>query len=195
MKNQIKQAIQILQQGGIIIYPTDTVYGIGCRMDNEASVKKLFRIRKRPQTQAVALLVTNQTMAQNYLLPIPNEVQVSLIKRYWPGGLTIILPCQTDKVLPLIRGKRDTLGVRMPNHPITLALIKGVGVPLLGPSANFHGEQTPCAFEELNPELMKLADFVIKGDCGQKEASTVIDCSVNPWKILREGAVKIKIKN
>ena len=114
-----------------------------------------------------------------------------MIKPYWPGALTIVLPCKTEKVPEFVRGKGSNLGVRMPNNPTALEIIRQVGVPLIGTSANFHGEATPYAFEDLNPELIKLVDYVVPGECSVKQASTVIDCSVNPWKILREGAVKL----
>jgi len=193
MEDKIKQAIKVLQEGGIVVFPTDTAFGIGCRIDDEKAIERLFQIRKRPETQATPVLVSNLEMAKNYLLSVPDEVREKLIDKYWPGALTIVLPCQKNKVPELVRGKGDNLGVRMPNHPVTLELIKEVGVPLLGPSANFHGEKTPYAVEELNPDLLRLVDFVVPGECSVGTASTVIDCSVSPWKILREGAVKINI--
>lgn len=190
----IREAITILKNGGIVIFPTDTVYGIGCRMDNAKAVNQLFRIRKRPRTQAAPVLVDSVAMAQNYLAPITQEVMEQLMKPYWPGALTIVLKCKVDKVPKLVRGGGDTLGVRIPNHPLTLELIRKVGVPILGPSANFHGEKTPFKFEDLDPELTKLADYVLvdKGSL-ERNVSTVIDCSIKPWKILREGAVKIDL--
>lgn len=191
MNDQIKEAIKIVQQGGVIIFPTDTAFGIGCRMDDEAAIKRLFKIRKRPETQATPVLVSSVAMAQESLIKIPEDVSEKLIKPFWPGALTIVLPCKTEKIPALVRGKGTNLGVRMPNHETALQIIKGVGVPLLGPSANFHGEVTPFAFEELNPKLIKLVDYVVPGECSVKQASTVIDCSVEPWKILRQGAVNV----
>lgn len=91
----------------------------------------------------------------------------------------------------LVRGGSGNLGVRMPNHQIALSLIQGAGVPILGPSANFHGSATPFKFQDLDKELISLVDFVVEGECGTNQASTVIDCSVKPWKILRQGAIKI----
>jgi L-threonylcarbamoyladenylate synthase len=193
MHNTIEQAVTILKQGGIVIYPTDTAFGIGCRIDNEASVKKLFTIRKRPEMQATPVLVGSIGMAGEYLIQVPDDVEQLLMKQYWPGALTIVLHSKVEKIPSLVRGGTETLGVRMPNHDIALSLIREVGVPLLGPSANFHGEKTPYTFEELNPELKKLVDYVIPGECQTKMASTVIDCSVNPWKILRQGAVELKL--
>ncbi|MBI5122539.1 threonylcarbamoyl-AMP synthase [Candidatus Roizmanbacteria bacterium] len=193
MNDQIIKAIKVLKQGGIVIFPTDTAFGIGCRIDDEKAIQKLFQIRKRPETQAAPVLVSDLQMAKDYLISIPDEVKEKLIDKYWPGALTIVLPCQKDKVLNLVRGGGDNLGVRMPNNETALEIIKNVGVPIFGPSANFHGEPTPYKFEDLNPKLLKLVDYVVRGECLVKQASTVIDCSVEPWKILRQGAVNVSI--
>lgn len=191
MTQTIQQAIKIMRQGGIVIYPTDTAFAIGCRIDDEKAIQRLFQIRKRPQSQATPVLVDGLIMAQKYLLPVPKEVKEGLIDSYWPGAMTIVLPCQKEKVPVLVRGGSENLGVRMPNHPVTLEIIKKVSVPILGPSANFHGEATPFRFQDLDKELIKLVDFVVEGECSIKQTSTVIDCSVKPWKILRQGAIKL----
>jgi L-threonylcarbamoyladenylate synthase len=132
-------------------------------------------------------------MAQKYLHPIPQEVKDDLINPYWPGALTIVLPCLTRQVPDLVRGGTNNLGVRVPDHPDVLDIIKNVGVPILGPSANFHGEKTPYKFEDLDKELTKQVDFILKGECATKQASTVIDCSIKPWSIIRQGATQINI--
>lgn len=193
MDEQIKQAVSVLQQGGIVVYPTDTAFGIGCKIDDEAAVKRLFTIRKRPESQATPVLVSSIDMAGEYLSEIPEDVNKKLISQYWPGALTIVLPCKVEKVPSLVRGGTGTLGVRMPNHDIALALIKNLGMPLLGPSANFHGEATPYTFEALNSILLTKVDYILSGECQVKLASTVIDCSVEPWKIIRQGAVKVEV--
>ncbi|HSA83634.1 MAG TPA: L-threonylcarbamoyladenylate synthase [Patescibacteria group bacterium] len=192
MNDQIKEAIKIVQKGGVIIFPTDTAFGIGCRIDDEEAIKRLFAIRKRPETQATPVLVSGWDMAEEYISKIPEEVLEKLIKPFWPGALTIVLPCKTEKVPELVRGKGNNLGVRMPNYEIALEIIRGVGVPMLGPSANFHGEKTPYSFEDLNPELVRLVDYVVQGECSVKLASTVVNCTVKPWKILRQGAIELK---
>lgn len=188
--NEIQEAIKVLNNSGIIIFPTDTVFGIGCRIDKEDAIEKLFNIRKRPKDMAMPVLCSSISMVKDYVQEIPDDVQ-NLMNKYWPGALTIVLPCKTEKVPALVRGGGSTIGVRMPNHQISLELIKGVGVPILGPSANFHGERTPYSTDDLNPELTKLVNFVVPGETKLKKASTVVDCSVKPWKILREGAVKL----
>jgi L-threonylcarbamoyladenylate synthase len=193
MHNQILKAAEIINQGGIIIFPTDTAYGIGCRIDNEKAVKKLFKLRNRPESQASPVLVDGLSQAQKYLQPIKSSVINKLINKYWPGALTIILPCKNDMIPSLVRGGTNTLGVREPDHPICKKLIEKVGYPILGPSANFHGEKTPFSFQELDKSLIKLVDFVIKGKCALKQASTVIDCSIEPWQVLRKGAININL--
>lgn len=192
MNEHVLEAIKILKQGGIVIFPTDTAFGIGCRIDDEQAIKRLFAARERPETQATPVLVADIEMAKKYLVDIPQKVSEDLMKRFWPGALTIVLPCQTAKIPELVRGGGANLGVRQPNHTDALQIIKGVGVPVLGPSANFHGEKTPYTVEDLDPNLVKLVDYVVPGECIVKETSTVIDCSVTPWKILRQGAIKIE---
>ncbi len=192
MQEDVLKAIKIITEGGIVIFPTDTAYGIGCRMDDEDAVRRLFALRRRPEVQATPVLVDGIRMAQSYLDPIPQDVREKLMDKYWPGALTIVLPCNEEKVTGLVRGGGGNLGVRMPNHALILEIIRGIGVPLLGPSANFPGAQTPYALEDLDRELTERVDFIVRGECSVKQASTVIDCSVSPWRILREGAVKVE---
>lgn len=193
MKKYIQEAISILNQGGIIIYPTDTAFGIGCRIDNEDAVKKLFVLRKRPETQATPVLTSSIHMLEQFVHPISEEIITKLINPYWPGGLTIVMPCYPEKVSTLIRGGTETLGVRVPNHLTALSIIEGVGVPIIGTSANFSGQPTPYLFEDLDQELVQLVDYVVPGECSKKQASTVIDVTHSPWKILREGAVHLEL--
>lgn len=189
----VNKAVQILQDGGIVIFPTDTAFGIGCRIDDQDAVKRLFTIRKRPENKATPVLVSSLHMAQEYLQPIPKNVVDQLVTPYWPGALTIVLSCIDAKVPTLVRGGTSTLGVRVPDHLTTLALINGVGVPILGTSANFAGEQTPYTFDSLDKELIKMVDGVVPGSCHVKKASTVIDATASPWKVLRQGAVAIEM--
>lgn len=189
--DHVLKAVEVLKNGGIVTFPTDTAFGIGCVIDNEEAVKRLFKIRKRPPTQATPVLVDTVKMAQDYLEPISQEVIDKLIEPYWPGALTIVLEAKIDKVPKLVRGSTLTLGVRIPNHPVARSIIRNVGKPILGPSANFHGKKTPYSFEELDPELVKLVDYVVPGECAVKNASTVIDCSTTPWKVLREGHINL----
>src|SRR5258708_26546008 len=128
--DDVRKAIQVLKNGGIVIFPTDTAFGIGCRIDDEKAVKRLFMIRKRPVTKAVPVLVSSLHMAQEYVQEVPQDVIEKLVKPYWPGALTIVLKSKIDKVPSLVRVGSETLGVRVRVHCITLALINGVEVPI-----------------------------------------------------------------
>jgi L-threonylcarbamoyladenylate synthase len=188
--DDVQKAAKIIKEGGIVIFPTDTAFGIGCRMDDEEIVKRLFALRKRPITQAPPVLASSLQMLEPYIKPINDEVIEKLIRPYWPGGLTVVLHCETDRV-PFIVRSGNTLGVRVPNHLTTLDIINAVGVPIIGTSANFPGNPTPYHFDDLDPELVQLVDYVVHGETFTKEASTVIDVTQSPWKILRQGAVHI----
>lgn len=187
----VKKAIEIVNNGGIVIFPTDTAFGIGCRIDNKEAVEKLFQLRKRPSTMATPVLCSSVEMVKGYTQEVSHKVKENLMDTYWPGALTIILPSISNRIPSLIRGGKETVGVRIPNHPVALELIKGVGIPIVGTSANFHGNPTPYSVEDLDPQLVNLVDGVLEGVCTLKKESTVIDCTQEPWKILRQGAVTI----
>lgn len=188
--DHIQKAIEILNNGGIVIYPTDTAFGVGCRIDRPESVDRLFTVRKRPLSQATPVLVDSIDMALAYF-DSPSEIVRRLMNTFWPGALTIVSHCKKELFHSPIRGGTDTVGLRMPDHETTLALIRGAGVPILGPSANFHGEETPFRYEDLDPEFAKTVDYVVPGECTVRQASTVVDCSVKPYRIIRQGAVTL----
>jgi L-threonylcarbamoyladenylate synthase len=190
MEHTVQRAIEVVRQGGIIIYPTDTAFGIGCRMDSTKSVDRLFSIRKRPRSQATPVLVSSREMALSYF-DTPSDVVRRFMESYWPGPLTIVAPCNINSIYSPIRGNGPSIGLRMPNHPVPVGIIDAVKIPLLGPSANFHGDPTPFRFEDLNPALTTLVDYVVPGICSVQSASTVVDCSVSPYHIIRQGAVVI----
>jgi L-threonylcarbamoyladenylate synthase len=192
--DHIRQASQIVREGGVIIFPTDTAFGIGCRIDDEAAIQRVYRIRKRDNMQPSSVLLKDLEQGEQYLKPISQHVIDTLIKPYWPGALTIILPCYTEKVSLLVRGGTETLGVRVPNNEQTLEIITNVGVPILGPSANFHGDKTPYHIKDVNKDLRKLVDYVVPGTCQGEAASTIIDCTILPWKIRRQGTISLDLK-
>lgn len=188
--SSLKKAIKILKKGGIVIFPTETAFGIGCRMDDERAVKRLIKIRRREKEKPFLVLASDLGVAEKYWQKLPPEVE-GLAKKFWPGPLTIVYFCRKELVPSKVRGGGETLGIRVPSHQIALKLVEGVGVPILAPSANFAGEKTPYKFSDLDPEFLELVDFTLKAPCGKfKLASTVIDCTKKPWKILREGPIK-----
>jgi L-threonylcarbamoyladenylate synthase len=189
--DQIAQAIRIVKNGGLVIYPTDTAFAIGCRIDNPEAVDRLFSIRERPLTQATPVLVSSIDQALSYFIQ-PNDIVRRLMAQHWPGALTIISHCDSHVIYSPIRGGGNTIGLRQPNHETAHALIAGVGVPLLGPSANFHGKPTPYTFESLDPELCTLVDVVLPGVCSVGLASTVVDCTDEVPRVLRQGTITVE---
>lgn len=194
MNEKAKKTIEIFKNGGVVIFPTDTAFGIGCRIDMPDSVERVYEIRKRPREKAVLALVSTIEMAQEYLEPIPSRVRSDLMEKYWPGGLTIILRCKEEEVPSVVRGGGETLGVRLPAHEEIRKIIQEVGIPIIAPSANFAGGKTPFSRAEVDKKLITQVDFVLPGECTVKMPSTVIDCSKQPWKILRQGAIKLTLQ-
>lgn len=185
----VQRVVKALKNSEIVIFPTDTAYGIGCRMDSVTSVKRIFNIRQRDEKNPLLILVSSIKMAEKYV-KIGKKVK-AFINSYWPGGVTLILPCRKDVVPGVVRSGGETLAVRMPKHAELLEVIKRVGVPIVAPSANRSGEKTPYTLEDLDEGLVEQVDEVLGGECTYKKESTIIDTTVNPWKVVREGAVKI----
>lgn len=186
-----QQAIDMFRKGKVAVFPTDTAFGIGCRMDNTEAVSQVFKIKKRGLDNALLVLVDSIEMAEEYVKFDPRSL--TFVKKYWPGGLTIFLPCDKDRVPSIVRAGMDTLAVRMPQHEDMLTIIKEVGVPIIATSANISGEETPYTLDQVSKEILSQVDFVMPGECTFKKESTIIDCSVTPWKKIRDGAVHVDL--
>ncbi len=180
MKNQLSAAVEVLNNGGVLIFPTDTVYGIGCKADKIGPIERIYKIKGTAKDQQFPRLVSNLNQVESEVEI--NDAARDLIRRYWPGALTIVF-CTRD-------GK-SKIGFRMPNSNLIINLINKVKSPLIGTSANFHGFPAPKKYEEIDKKLLVLADFTLKGNCKLKKESTVVDVSQNKPIVLRLGAVKI----
>lgn len=189
--NNIQEAIKVFKKGGIVVFPTDTAYGIGCRMDNPESVGKVFNIKKRNLNDALLVLVDSFEMAEEYVTF--DSRSLMLVKKYWPGGLSIFLNTKPGKVPRIVTANSNILAVRWPKHEIIEKIISGVGVPIIATSANMSGGETPYALDKVDKKILDQADFVLDGECTYKQESTIIDCSKSPWKMIRKGAVEIVI--
>lgn len=185
----ISNPIKVFREGGIVIFPTDTAYGIGCRIDFEDSVKKIFEIRKRVETKPLLILVDTMQMAQEYAQF--SEKTTLFCKTYWPGGVTVILPAKLEKVPGIVRAYGNTVAIRIPKQKDILEIISKLGVPIVAPSANISGGNTPYALSEVKEDIISKANFVIDGECFYKKESTIIDTTSTPWGILRSGAVEV----
>lgn len=191
-KLNIQDAINCIKSGGVGVFPTDTVFGIGCRMDNEESVKRVFDIKKRAYDNALLVLVDSVQMATSYV-KIPQDVRKKLVDVYWPGGLTIFFTCRENKVPAVVNAGTSILAIRWPKQTMIERIIQSVGVPIIATSANISGEDTPYSLSEVSKNIIAQVDFVLDGECTYKKESTIIDTTVKPWNIVRSGAVNIEI--
>lgn len=184
LSRDLNKAAQILKSGGVVIFPTDTVYGIGCRADDQKAVERIHRIKGTQKSQPFPTLVSS--IGQVEELAEINPQAKELMDKHWPGGLTIIMLSSHPE---LDSGSVPKIGFRMPDSDLVRNLIEKVGYPIIGTSANFHRHPTPKSYEELDPDFIKHVDFVIKGECIGGIESTVVDTTTSPIKILRQGAI------
>ncbi len=187
-----KKVVDVFKKGGVVIFPTDTAFGIGCRMDDKNAVQRVFDIKQRSLDNAVLVLVDNTEMAEKYVI-IPDRVRRELVGKYWPGGLSIFFKTKPGVVPSIVTAGSNVLAVRLPDHADMQKIIHEVGVPIVATSANKSGEETPYTREDINPHMLEEVDFVLTGECTYKNESTIIDTIKNPWKVIREGAVKVSI--
>jgi len=194
--NWKKQAVDILNQGGLIIYPTETCYGVGVDATNFKAVEKLLIYKKRPEGKAVSIAVLNQKMAEQYV--ILNEKALNLYQNFLPGPLTVISESK-HIVDQRLEAENGTLGVRIPNYESTLSLIKKFGKPITATSANSASKKTPYSFNDvinnISDKQAQIIDlFLDAGKLPQNPPSTVIETTINDYKILRQGQIALKSK-
>lgn len=188
MEQILQQAVSILREGGVIAYPTDTVYGLGADAFNEKASTRIYRIKQRPLTQPFPLLIADESELADLTTGIP-EIAKSMVKHFWPGGLTLVV-WKSSSLPDWLTAGGDTIAVRIPDHPLALALIRGLGSPLIGTSANLSGLPSVASAEEVRAQLGHEVDFVLDGGlCPGGIESTVIDVTGEVPIIIREGAV------
>ncbi len=178
--DKIKNAALVLAGGGLVIVPTETVYGIAVNTLNKESVNRLYEIKKRPKDKPFSLLIEAREKVEDFAQDIPRPAY-KLIDKFWPGPLTIILKAKNG----------GTVGLRMPDNEIARSIIKQSGVPVACPSANISGEAPAVNFSDAIKGLSGLVDFAI--DAGNSRLgveSSIVDLTVEPLSILREAAIK-----
>lgn len=189
--SKIKKSANIIKKGGLVAFPTETVYGLGANGLNKNAVKKIFKAKGRPQDNPLILHISNINQLSSLVEKIPKNAE-KLIKKFWPGPLTIILK-KSKKVPEIITAGLDSVAVRMPKNKIALELIKSSGCPLAAPSANLSGKPSPTIAEHVIEDLNTKIDAIIDGrktDIGLE--STVIDLTQEPSQILRPGKITKK---
>jgi L-threonylcarbamoyladenylate synthase len=187
LQREIERGVKILQKGGVISFPTDTVYGLGADAFNNTAVERIYEIKNRPKHQQLPLLINDMEHLITLADPIP-EIAWFLARRFWPGGLTLVLPKRGSVSAYLAPG--PTIAVRVPDHPVCLALIQRLGNPIIGTSANISGQPVALTAEKVGQQLGEKIDFIINGGkCPGSKESTVVDTTREPPIILRQGII------
>lgn len=184
----IQMVVDCLRKGGVIIYPTDTVYGIGCDINSRKAVERVCQIRGiKPEKATFSFICSDLSNISEYCAQVDNTV-FKLMKRVLPGPYTFILGANS-KVPKILHSKRHTVGIRIPNHRIPMAIVGALGNPIM--SASVHDEDALIEYST-DPELIHerfgdMVDIVIDGGYGGLEASTVLNCADDDIEVIREG--------
>ena len=184
----INQAGEIIRQGGLVAFPTETVYGLGADALNEEAAAKIYAAKGRPSDNPLIAHIADLEMLKPLVEEIP-PVAEKLMDAFWPGPMTLIFN-KSNLVPKGTTGGLDTVAVRYPNHPIAQALIKAAGVSIAAPSANLSGKPSPTLGEHVIDDMDGRIDMIIDGGMvGMGLESTIIDVTVNPPMILRPGFI------
>ncbi len=193
ISKKIKTAANIIKKGGVVVFPTETVYGIGANVFNERACKKIFEIKKRPSENPLIVHISDESMLDDITKKIPSAAN-KLIKRFWPGPLTLIFR-KKKKIPDVVTSGLDTVAVRMPSDKIALELIKMSGTPIAAPSANVFGFVSATEFNHVKEDFSKESDIDFTLPGGRTKhglESTIIDVTKKIPLILRFGAVTVE---
>ena len=186
----LARIVSDLRSGAVIIFPTETVYGIGASVFSLSGIQRIYKLKGRHGRKPLALLVPSLKAAAPLVETIPKEAE-RLAKRFWPGPLTLVF--KASALGRLVTGGLGTIGVRIPDHPIALALLKKVGIPLATTSVNRSGQKPAISGKTAAALFGAHVEWVIDGGvCRVKEASSVIDLSHFPFTVIRDGAISKK---
>ena len=185
---QVDKAIEILKAGGIVAFPTDTVYGLGGDAFNSEVAERIYRVKQRPRSLPLPVLLADSTQVAAVVDFTPGIARF-LMKRFWPGGLTLVLP-KGASLPEIISAGSDKVAIRIPNHIVPLTLIHGLGAPIIGTSANISDKPSPVTAREVEQQLGSEIDLIINmGRCPGGLESTVVDVTGETLVILRQGII------
>ncbi len=186
--DQISSCAEVLHNGGLLAVPTETVYGLAANGLDADAVEKIYEVKGRPAVKPLSLMVPGPEAMDRYCLEAPDAARV-LAEKFWPGPLTIVLKAK-DTIPAIVRAGGDTIGLRCPDHPLTLAVLRAAGLPLAAPSANPSGLPSPKTAQEVLAYFNGSIDAVLDGGpCGIGTESTIISLVDKPYRILRQGAL------
>lgn len=185
----INQAVATLKDGGVVAFPTDTVYGVGADPFQPEAIRKLYQIKGRPIDKPIPILVGSVGDVERVAQNLPPRFS-QLAEQFWPGELTLIV--EAKSLPPEVTAGGDTVGVRMPDHPLALALLQRFGGAIATTSANKSDEPPATSAAEVRSALGDLVNIILDGgETTTKVASTVLDLSVSPPQIRRQGGISM----
>ena len=188
IKEELADAAAPLQRGGMVAVPTETVYGLAGNGLDAGAVERIYEVKGRPAVKPLSLMVPGPAAMGEYAAEVPPAAKY-LAEKFWPGPLTIVLKAKTH-IPPIVLAGGDTVGLRCPQHPMTLELLKLSGLPFAAPSANPSGAESPKTAGQVREYFDgKIEAIVDGGPCGLGLESTIIDMSALPYRILRQGAL------
>ncbi len=183
----IQEAVRLLAAGELVCYPTDTVYGVGADATNDAAVRRLYAVKGRPLDKPMPLLIADEAAAAWFADVTP--VARTLMHRFWPGGLTIVMQ-KAEGFRSVALAKQDRVALRVPDHDLVREIIRVLGEPITGTSANRAGQRSPRSAPEAAMQMGEMVALVIDGGTAKgREESTVLDITSDGPRIVREGAV------
>ncbi len=184
----IQEAVRVLRKGGLVAFPTETVYGLGADADNPKAVQAVFRVKGRPQNHPLIVHLGQKGQMGEWGIEIPEGAQ-RLADRFWPGPLTLVVK-KASRVLGIVTGGQETVALRVPGHPVALKLLREFGGGLAAPSANRFGKVSPTTADHVRQDLGCEVDFILDGGpCEVGVESTIVDFSSAAPAILRPGGV------
>jgi len=183
----VEQGIAVLRRGGLVAYPTDTVYGLGASIDLPDAVARVYTSKSRPRDMALPVLVAGMADIERLAARILPAARC-LIESFMPGALTIVVPA-APSVPKHVTAGMGTVALRIPGHPVPLALIRGLGSPIIGTSANLSGHPSPLTADEVRAQLGDRVDLIIDGGRCPGIESTIVDVTGDTPAVLRQGAV------
>lgn len=187
-EESIQLAGEVLKQGGIVAFPTDTVYGLGAVCTNDEAVQKIFAAKGRDEGKPLSILVASVEQAEQIALEIPEKAR-RLMEKYWPGALTLVLK-KRPEISDKVSAGRETIGLRMPDSRVAVKLLEAAGIPLAAPSANTSGKRSSVSAEDVIADLAGRVDMILDGGrCPVGISSTVVDLTGESPVILREGSI------
>lgn len=187
--SKLAEIVKTFQDGGLVVLPTETVYGLGGNAKDDTAIRKIYEAKGRPSDNPLIVHIYDTDQLDDFVADISESTR-KLMEAFWPGPITFILPLKKGFLCDRVTGGLNSVAVRMPSHPVAKALLKAVNLPIAAPSANLSGRPSPTTFEHAFNDLNHRVDGIIRStqsDAGLE--STVVDCTSFPFRIARPGTI------